>query len=285
MKVFISWSGSLSQQIGEALKDWLPAVLQSIKPYFTPSDIEKGSRWTTDIGKELEMSKVGIFIFTKDNLDSQWMLFEAGAISKTIENSRVCPILFGVDNSDFKGPLTQFQTSTFNKPDIKQLLKTVNSALQDQKLEDKVLDEVFEMWWPKLEQRINRILDQKKVENTSIRSDREILEELLEISRINAKNLSARNKGKHIGNYNPDELERLVRELINSAILTFSWDWDHTRNLINDDLYISPDGDFLNPMVQDEYSNWSNRGTFLNAYRNLKAFTERYGIGDFDDPF
>ena len=41
-KVFISWSGDLSKKIAEELRFWLPAVLQFVKPYFTPNDIEKG---------------------------------------------------------------------------------------------------------------------------------------------------------------------------------------------------------------------------------------------------
>ena len=41
MKVFISWSGQHSKKLGEALRDWLPGVLQLVTPYFTPSDIEK----------------------------------------------------------------------------------------------------------------------------------------------------------------------------------------------------------------------------------------------------
>jgi hypothetical protein len=54
MNVFISWSGEVSRQLAEAVRDWLPNVLQSAKPYFTPADIEKGARWETDIAKALE---------------------------------------------------------------------------------------------------------------------------------------------------------------------------------------------------------------------------------------
>src|SRR5690554_5563070 len=167
MKVFISWSGEVSRQIGEAIKEWLPAVLQNVKPYFTPNDIEKGSRWNADISKELEQSKLGIFIYTKDNLESQWMLFEAGAISKTLDSSKVCPILFGLDNSDFKGPLTQFQTSQFQKTDFRKLIYSINNSLSEQKLDEKVLEEVFEMWWPKLESKVAKVLESNQVSNTA----------------------------------------------------------------------------------------------------------------------
>ena len=84
MKVFISWSGEMSNQIGEIIRSWLPSMLQSVKPYFTPSDIEKGARWNTEIAQELEDSKIGILCITRENLNSAWLLFEAGALSNKL---------------------------------------------------------------------------------------------------------------------------------------------------------------------------------------------------------
>jgi len=55
-KVFISWSGELSRKLGEALRTWLPGTLQYVRPYFTPDDIEKGTKWDSEIAKELESS-------------------------------------------------------------------------------------------------------------------------------------------------------------------------------------------------------------------------------------
>ena len=194
MKVFISWSGDLSRELGEALRDWLPAVIQSVKPFFTPSDIEKGSRWGKDIAQELEKSSVGIFCLTKDNLSKPWLMFEAGALSKNLDVSKVCPLLYGVDNTDLEGPLVQFQASPFEKTEIKKLLKTINSCLGDQRLDDSVLNDVFEMWWPKLEGSTKTILEkyENSSSNQSVRSDRDILEEVLELSRLGAS--SIRNK-------------------------------------------------------------------------------------------
>lgn len=81
MKVFISWSGPLSKKLAEAIRDWLPGVIQMVNPYFTPSDIEKGGRWSTDIAKELSSSEVGVLCITRDNIHSDWILFEAGAVA------------------------------------------------------------------------------------------------------------------------------------------------------------------------------------------------------------
>lgn len=183
MKVFISWSGPLSKRLGEAIRDWLPGVIQLVTPYFTPSDIEKGMRWSMDIAQELEDSQVGILCVTQDNLHSDWILFEAGALSKSLQKSHVCPILFGITNTDLSGPLKQFQTTTFEKSDFHKLIGVINSQLSDHKLPPKTLDAVFEKWWPDLESKIKEILLDVKELDQPIRNDRELLEEILVLSR------------------------------------------------------------------------------------------------------
>lgn len=191
MKVFISWSGDLSRQLGEALRDWLPAVIQNVRPFFTPNDIEKGARWGKDIATELEQSRVGIFCLTKENLTKPWIMFEAGALSKNVDISKVCPILFGVDNTDLEGPLVQFQSIPFEKTEIRKLIKQINSSLGDQKLEEPVLNSVFDMWWPKLDEKVRAILEKREQSHNHAtkRTDRDILEEILELSRLNSTRL------------------------------------------------------------------------------------------------
>lgn len=192
MKVFLSWSGDLSRELAEALRDWLPAVLQSVRPFFTPNDIEKGARWSKDISQELESSCFGIFCLTKDNLAKPWIMFEAGALSKRVDSSRVCPVLFGIDSADLEGPLVQFQASAFSEAEMRKLVKTLNSGLGDQRLDDSVLNSVFDMWWPRLNEKVSKIMENnagKKVAITAARSERDILEEILQLTRLNANSV------------------------------------------------------------------------------------------------
>jgi hypothetical protein len=187
-KVFISWSGDLSNKLADAVRQWLPGVLQFVKPYFTPSDIEKGTKWASSIAGELESSDIGIICLTKENLAKPWILFESGALSKNLESSRVCTLLFGIDSTDLKGPLTTFQTTKFEKSDFKKLVKSINNTGGDSKLEENVLDQVFDMWWDKLESQINEIIaSHNNGEEIEHRSERDILEEVLELSRLGAK--------------------------------------------------------------------------------------------------
>ncbi len=184
MKVFISWSGEKSKKLAEILKKWLPGVIQAIRPFFTPDDIEKGARWNTEISKELEESSVGIICLTRANLQAPWLMFEAGALAKSIDRSRVVPMLFGVKPTDLQGPLLQFQAASFNKDDIHKLMKTLNSALADKALDSDVLETAFAKWWPELEQNVSGVLAAITPEQEiELRPDRELLEEILALSR------------------------------------------------------------------------------------------------------
>lgn len=199
-KIFISWSGDLSKALGEAVRDWIPKVLQSVKPYFTPDDIEKGVRWAKEIGEELASSQLGIICLTQDNQHSPWILFEAGALSKNLEESKVCPILFNFDTTELKGPLSSFQATKFNKDDFRKLVESINNSCNESKLDQKSLDETFDMWWPKLEEKIKEILGQDKSGSKQTkRPERDILEEILELTRSNLKStLSDQRNISHI---------------------------------------------------------------------------------------
>lgn len=186
MKVFISWSGKRSQALANMLRDWLPNVIQAIKPWMSDVDIDKGSRWSKDIALQLEESKVGIICLTPENLEAPWILFEAGALSKSLEKTYVCPFLFKIDPSDIKGPLVQFQATKANKNDTQKLLHTINQALEGEAIPKEKLDEAFEVWWPKFEQNLENIPDIETIKEPK-RSDREILEEILELVRTQTR--------------------------------------------------------------------------------------------------
>lgn len=95
MKVFLSWPGGRSKAIAEVMRNWLPSVLQAVRPYFSPDDVSKGSRWSSEIAKELEASRVALLFITPENPDAPWLVFEAGALSTNLDRSKVCPLLFG----------------------------------------------------------------------------------------------------------------------------------------------------------------------------------------------
>lgn len=193
MKVFLSWSGALSLKIACAFRDWFPSVIQSLKPYVSSEDIDKGTRWSTDIAIELEQSSFGIICITKDNVEAPWVNFEAGALSKTFDKSKVCPFLFNVKRAELQGPLLQFQSVIYEKDDIEKLVASLNDSLpEEERLEDARLKKVFEVWWPELKQQLDNLKKKEPTEGeekatTPKESPNAILEELLELARSQQK--------------------------------------------------------------------------------------------------
>lgn len=188
MKVFLGWSGDRSKKTANALHEWLPNVIQAVDPFIS-SGIPKGKRWGEALAGELETTKVGILCLTSDNLDSKWILYEAGALSNA-KDTQVCTFLLDVKPTDVKEPLATFQHTMFQKDDIRKLLKTINDTVEisgERALSESRLDEAFETYWPKLEEPLNEIVAQQSKDSGNnsgdIRSDREILEEILEIVR------------------------------------------------------------------------------------------------------
>ncbi len=215
MKVFLSWSGARSRAIAEVLKGWLPSVLQAVKPYFSPEDTAKGSRWSAEIAKELEASRVALFIITPENQEAPWLLFEAGALSKDVDRSKVVPLLFAeMTPTDLKGPLVQFQAAQFSEEEMKRVLKSVNSELGDAALAPDVLDKVFEMWWPVLQAEVEKQVGTVAAgSRTARRSEREILEEVLALVR----NFDARSDSRELPPALVDELLFSTLELASTA--------------------------------------------------------------------
>jgi hypothetical protein len=193
MKVFLSWSGAVSHSVALAFRGWLPSVIQSLEPYVSSEDIDKGARWSAEMAQELEKSRYGIVCLTKENVNKPWINFEAGALSKSIEkttgvpfSSAVSPFLFGLTSTDFEGPLTQFQYVQNDKSDILKLVSSINGKVEGNPLPTEQLEKAFTKWWPDLESALAKIATEGVVDKksaTSTRKPEEILNELLELVR------------------------------------------------------------------------------------------------------
>lgn len=184
MKVFISWSGELSKRVAEALNEWLPQVIQSVKTFYSP-EIQKGKRWQEKISLELQDCNFGIICLTTNNLHEDWILFEAGALSKIVSESNVATFLINLKPSDVTEPLSIFQATEFERGDVLKLVKAINSQISNARLESEILTKVFDKWWPELEEKIGKALKVKVVKQIESpkRTEAEKLDELIQISR------------------------------------------------------------------------------------------------------
>jgi hypothetical protein len=186
MKVFISWSGDTSYQVAVALREWLPLVVPSAKPYVSAEDIDKGARWSSEVWTELAFSKFGVLCVTKENASEPWINFEAGALSKALDKNRVCPFLLGLVPTDLdrRSPLLQFQAATMGEDGAWRLVQSISKSAEAAQ-EKSILEKQFRRWWPEFHAEVERILASRDVGSPAPSKPRiEIMmEELLEIAR------------------------------------------------------------------------------------------------------
>lgn len=270
MKIFISWSGPDSLEIAKVLRDWIPNVIQVAEPYVSAEDIDKGTRWATDISKELDDSSYGIICLTKSNINAPWINFEAGALGKKVDKSRVSPFLFKIKPSEVTGPILQFQsTRSDDKNDILKLISSINK--QAGFLSEDRLIKSFEQWWPSLENELGKIPDISPVDKDSAKHTKgsssseiqnlsQIVESLLDISRTNhqllrdpASLLPEEYVNKIINK--SERRESTLRVVVSDLLIAYSSVTRLKRNLMRNGLDESSMDDYIDSLnkIIDEF--------------------------------
>lgn len=150
-----------------------------VKPFYSSEEIESGQRSMRVLDSTLEKSSFGLFFISKSNLTSEWIHFEAGAIAKIVEGSRVVPILLDLQFSDLQAPLKNFQARLFSKKDVLDICKSLNT-LNGNQVGDKTLEAAFELAWPSLEEQVQHALKDKGIAPASAPTP---IEEVLNICR------------------------------------------------------------------------------------------------------
>jgi hypothetical protein len=207
MKLFISWSGPISKEIAKAFREWIRMINQSIVPHMSEEDVAKGSRWSAALAHELEQTRYGVLILTPENTRSEWLHFEAGAIARSVTESSLSPVLFGLKPSDVHLPLSQFQLTEFREDDVRRLVKSINEAARDDAIADDLLERMFKALWPEFSKNVSDLAKFPNEPNrptTSAVSDA-VMQELLTLARQQARILA-----------NPDDL--FGKEVLNLLV-------------------------------------------------------------------
>ncbi|SYW12263.1 conserved hypothetical protein [Oenococcus oeni] len=158
MKIFLSWSGDLSRHMAECFRRFLPLVLQYTEPFISSHDIASGENWNNAINGELNDAEIGILFVTSENINSNWLNFEAGALfswkNKDEQQSKVIPVM--ADSEDITSvlsgsPLKQFQgTKSLSEDNVKSIFDSINKQAGSNSLADATFQSTFDQWWPKI---------------------------------------------------------------------------------------------------------------------------------------
>ena len=185
MKVFLSWSGQRSKEVANLLSDWLCCVIQASRPWISTRDLDRGSLWFGEINDQLKDTTVGIICLTQENKTRPWILFEAGALAKGLSTSRVCTLLVDLEPKDIEDPLAQFNHTFPTRESVLGLVKTLNNTLANNALDNRILEQVFDTYWPQFETRFNNILSTTEAHPPSKpRPKEDVLGEILENTRM-----------------------------------------------------------------------------------------------------
>lgn len=222
MNVFISWSGPRSCAVAEFLRDWIKCVLQGTQPWLSTRDIDRGALWLSEINDRLKETSIGIICLTMDNRSKPWILFEAGALAKGLSSNRVCTFLVDLRPSDLENPLAQFNHTIPDKANIWEMVRTINRCLGETSLDEPVLRNVFETYWPQFDERFQAILKTTPDPVNEVRrQDSDILSELLdttrqlasrigEMERLGGKKISKLSSKHYRSSSNPLTKENLI---------------------------------------------------------------------------
>ena len=180
MKIFISWSGARSKTAALALKSLLEDIYPEAVDVFISDHISPGENWSHRIGTELEKSQFGVLCLTRDNFQAPWLLFEAGAIARKFEASRLVPYLIDQlpEAVADRSPLSLFQSVPADREGTYRLVHVINAAREIPQTEQR-LERAFRRWWPDLEETLAG-LPSSLAGQSAQRSDRELLEIILQ---------------------------------------------------------------------------------------------------------
>lgn len=177
MKVFVSWSGDLSEIVSDLVRKFIKRVIPTIQPFVSYADNEKGGFWPLEMLEELKTSAVAIVCVTRANMHSDWLLFEAGAIAGRIDKGRVCTLLIDVAPAELEHPLSFFQSTVITRDDVYRLIETLHRSLPVPLYPS--TDELrthFDAWWPSFEAEVR---DAIKLPFASRSKIQELTDELL----------------------------------------------------------------------------------------------------------
>lgn len=185
MKVFLSWSGQRSKEVANLLSDWLCCVIQASRPWISTRDLDRGSLWFGEINDQLKDTTVGIICLTQENKARPWILFEAGALAKGLSTSRVCTLLVDLEPKDIEDPLAQFNHTFPTRESVLGLVKTLNNTLANNSLDNRILEQVFDTYWPQFDEKFKNILATTEAQPPSKpRPKEDVLGEILENTRM-----------------------------------------------------------------------------------------------------
>jgi hypothetical protein len=152
--VFLSWSGHAAGEFARRFAKWLNLTGAPVDSFLS-QEISKGSRWSDAVMGRLASCDFGVLVVTSENLHSEWMHFEAGALSQAVARTgsaaAVAPLLLDVEPYELPETLAQFQATRCEQEDVVGLIQALRSVREKPGPSLEVTREQVDTHWPKFE--------------------------------------------------------------------------------------------------------------------------------------
>ncbi len=154
LKVFISWAGDRANAIGKGFHDFLPDVVNAVQPFMSGMNIDKGTRWGDVLNGTLQESSCAIVCITRESINSIWVAFEAGAISRAAGGTdgaryRIWTYLSGLESKDLQlTPFAEYQATDSTQDETFRLVQSINTLSPDPVSADSLKRRFDALFWP-----------------------------------------------------------------------------------------------------------------------------------------
>src|SRR5690606_27269101 len=175
---------------------------------------------------ELEATNFGIMCLTPENIHSPWILFEAGALAKSMQDAKVVPLLLNLEFSEISGPLAQFQAKKVLATDVEEIVRAINGTADSGEPDERVRQRFRELW-SAFERKIQAIPAQAPIKKQTRPHD-EILEELVtgvrglesRVAEVMTTIVDQRDHPRHYGTRSVPSEKVLAEALVDNGTLT-----------------------------------------------------------------
>jgi hypothetical protein len=157
MQIYISWSGQASYKVALSLRDLITMVLPGVDVWVSAEDIKDGARWSPELVRIFDQAPFKILCVDPSNQKSNWLNFEAGAISKSTDKWNIKVFLFELEPHDLRGPLTQYQTIRLDEGDVRRLFEDIHANIGEIQIPKQGMIETLGYEWPDFQKIVRNI--------------------------------------------------------------------------------------------------------------------------------
>jgi tetratricopeptide (TPR) repeat protein len=182
-QLFLSWSGARSLYVARMLKELFEFVSGDFDVWFS-EEIPGGKRWSSEIARNLERSSFGVICVTRSNRLAPWILFESGALARSVATNDVCPLLIDMMPAELTGPLSQFNCVELAQGGMRKLVTSVARSLVTEDLAKLALIEKrLDAGWEDFDDRLRSLPDEPINPGPEV-SDSDMIGEILNLVRL-----------------------------------------------------------------------------------------------------